>query len=71
MGPYLAITLLIVYTSILSAQRFSYKRNIIKLITVKAITIKGDKVIVNVVRHFYKIEKSSNGLEVGKSRLRY
>ena len=36
MGPYLAIVLLIKYISILSAQRPSYKRNIIKLITIKS-----------------------------------
>jgi hypothetical protein len=51
MGPCLAMTLLIGYTSILFMQRLSYKRNIIKLITVKATTVKGDKVIINIVRH--------------------
>jgi hypothetical protein len=71
MGPYLAMTLLIRYTSVLSVQRPSYKRNITKLITIKAITVKNDKVIVNIVRHFYKIEESLNGLKVGKLRLRY
>ena len=65
------MTLLIKYTSVLFMQRPSYKRNITKLITIKAATVKGDKVIVNIVRHFYKIKESPNGLEVGKLRLRY
>ena len=43
----------------------------IKLITVKTTTVKGDKIIVNIVRHFYKIKESLNGLEVKKSRLKY
>jgi hypothetical protein len=43
MGPYLVIILLIKYTSVLSTQRFSYKRNITKLRTIKAITKKGNK----------------------------
>ena len=43
MGPYLAIALLIKYTFTLSVQRPSYKRNITKLITVKAATVKSDK----------------------------
>jgi hypothetical protein len=42
-GPCLAIILLIEYTFMLSTQRLSYKRNITKLRTVKAITKKGDK----------------------------
>ena len=47
-GPYLAMVLLIKYIFILFAQRPSYKRNITKLITVKAVIvkaviIKGDK----------------------------
>ena len=65
------MTLLIGYTSVLSIQRPSYKRNITKLITVKAATVKSDKVIVNIVGHFYKVKESPNGLEVEKSRLRY
>ena len=65
------MTLLIGYTSTLFTQRPSYKRNITKLITVKAATVKGNKVIINIIRHFYKIKKSPNGLKVGKSRLRY
>ena len=71
MEPCLVITLLIRYTSVLSAQRPSYKRNITKLITVKAATVKGDKVIVNIVRHFYKVKESPNSLKVGKLKLRY
>jgi hypothetical protein len=43
MGPCPAMILLIEYIFVLSAQRFSYKRNIIKLKTVKAITKKGNK----------------------------
>ena len=35
--------LLIGYTSVLSVQRLSYKRNITKLRTIKAITEKGDR----------------------------
>ena len=42
-GPYPAIILLIKYTSALSIQRPSYKRNMTKLRTKKAITKKGDK----------------------------
>ena len=42
-GPYLAIILLIKYTSILFTQRPSYKRNITKLKTIKVITKKGNK----------------------------
>ena len=71
MEPYLAITLLIRYTSAPSTQRPSYRRNITKLITIKAATIKSDKVIINIVRHFYKVKESLNGLKVKKSRLRY
>ena len=52
-------------------QRPSYGKNITKLITVKATTIKSDKVVVNIIRHFYKVKKSLNGLKVGKLRLRY
>ena len=52
-------------------QRLSYKRNITKLITIKAATVKGDKVIINIVRHFYKVKKSPNSLEVGKLKLKY
>jgi hypothetical protein len=43
MGPCLAIILLIRYISALSMQRPSYKRNITKLRTVKAVTKKGNK----------------------------
>ena len=43
MGPYPVIILLIEYTSVLSMQRLSYRRNIIKLRTEKVITKKGDK----------------------------
>jgi SNF2 family DNA or RNA helicase len=43
MGSYLAIILLIKYTSALSVQKPSYKRNITKLKTIKAITEKGNK----------------------------
>ena len=67
----LAITLLIKYTSILSIQRPSYRKNITKLITIKAATIKGDKVIVNIIRYFYKVKKSLNSLKVKKLKLRY
>ena len=67
MGPYLVIILLIGYTSILFIQRPSYRRNITKLITVKAATVKGGKVI----RHFYKVKESPNSLKVRKLRLRY
>ena len=42
-GPYLAIVLLIKYISTLFTQRPSYKKNITKLITIKTITIKGNK----------------------------
>ena len=42
-GPCLAIILLIKYTSTPSAQRPSYKKNITKLKTKKAVTKKGDK----------------------------
>ena len=42
-GLYPAIILLIEYTSTLFTQRPSYKRNITKLKTAKAITEKGDK----------------------------
>ena len=42
-GPCLAIVLLIGYTSVLSMQRLSYRRNITKLITAKAATIKSGK----------------------------
>ena len=69
--PCLTMTLLIRYTSILSAQRPSYKRNITKLITVKATTVKGNKVIINIVGYFYKVKESPNSLKVRKSRLRY
>ena len=65
------MTLLIKYTSVLSTQRLSYRRNITKLITVKAATVKGNKVIVNVVRHFYKIKESPNSLKVKKLKLKY
>ena len=65
------MTLLIGYIFTLSTQRPSYRKNMTKLITVKATTVKGDKVIVNIVRHFYKIEESLNGLKVGKLRLRH
>ena len=71
MGPYLAMTLLIGYTFILFIQRPNYRKNITKLITIKATTIKGNKVVVNIIRHFYKVKKSSNGLEVGNSRLKH
>ena len=43
MGPCLAIILLIEYTSALFTQRLSYRRNITKLKTKKAITKKGNK----------------------------
>ena len=43
MGPYLVMILLIGYTSVLSVQRLSYKRNITKLRTVKTITKKGNR----------------------------
>ena len=69
--PCLAITLLIKYTSILSTQKPSYGKNITKLITIKAATVKGDKVIINIVRHFYKVKESLNSLKIGKLRLRY
>ena len=49
MGPYPAIILLIKYTTILSTQRPSYRKNITKLRTVKAITKKGDRGIY--IRH--------------------
>ena len=42
-GPYLVIILLIGYTSVLSMQRPSYRKNITKLRTVKVITKKGNK----------------------------
>ena len=42
-GPCPAIILLIGYTSVLFIQRSSYKRNITKLKTKKAVTKKGDK----------------------------
>ena len=42
-GPYLAMALLIKYTFVLSVQKLSYKRNIVKLITVKTTTVKGNK----------------------------
>ena len=42
-GPYLAMVLLIKYFFTLFIQRPSYKRNITKLITVKAVTIKSNK----------------------------
>jgi hypothetical protein len=71
MEPCLAMTLLIEYTFAPSTQRPSYGRNITKLITVKATTVKGDKVIINIVRHFYKVKESLNSLKVKKSRLRY
>ena len=41
--PYLVIILLIGYTSMLFTQRLSYRRNITKLRTIKAITKKGDR----------------------------
>ena len=69
--PYLAMTLLIGYTFILSTQRPSYRRNITKLITIKAATVKGDKVIVNIVRYFYKVKESLNSLKVRKLKLKY
>ena len=65
------MTLLIRYTSAPSTQRPSYRRNITKLITVKAATVKGDKVIINIVKHFYKVKESLNSLKVKKLRLRY
>jgi hypothetical protein len=43
MGPYSAKILLIGYTSTLSTQRLSYRKNITKLKTIKAVTEKGDK----------------------------
>ena len=42
-GPCLAIILLIKYTSVLFTQRPSYRRNMTKLRTIKAITEKGDR----------------------------
>ena len=42
-GPYPAMILLIGYTFTLSTQRPSYRRNITKLRTIKAITKKGDR----------------------------
>ena len=42
-GPYLAMILLIKYTSTPSIQRPSYRRNITKLRTEKAVTKKGNK----------------------------
>ena len=42
-----------------------------KLITVKATTVKGNKVIINIIKHFYKVKENSNGLKVRKLRLRY
>ena len=71
MEPCLAITLLIRHTSILFTQRPSYRRNITKLITIKATTVKGDEVIINIVKHFYKVKESLNSLKVKKSRLKY
>ena len=43
MGPYPVMVLLIGYTSAPSAQRPSYRRNITKLRTIKAITVIGNK----------------------------
>ena len=43
MGPYLAMILLIGYTSAPFIQRLNYKRNITKLKTKKAVTKKGNK----------------------------
>ena len=43
MGPYPAMILLIGYTSMLFTQRLSYRRNITKLRTIKAVTKKGDR----------------------------
>ena len=43
MGPYLVMILLIGYISASSTQRPSYRRNITKLKTKKAVTEKGDK----------------------------
>ena len=43
MKPCLAIILLIGYISILSMQKPNYGKNITKLRTVKAATVKGDK----------------------------
>ena len=43
MGPYLVIILLIGYISVPSMQRPSYRRNITKLRTKKAVIKKGDK----------------------------
>jgi hypothetical protein len=43
MGPYLVMILLIGYISTPFIHRLSYRRNITKLKTVKAITKKGDK----------------------------
>ena len=40
---YLVMVLLIGYISILSAQKPNYRKNITKLRTVKAATVKGDK----------------------------
>ena len=71
MEPCLVIALLIGYTSALFTQRPSYKRNITKLITIKATTVKGDEVIINIVKHFYKVKESLNSLKVKKSRLKY
>ena len=65
------MTLLIGYTSVLFIQRPSYKRNITKLITIKATTVKGDKVIVNIIGYFYKVKESLNSLKIKKLRLRY
>ena len=50
MGYYLVIILLIKYISMLSMQRLSYKRNITKLKTIKAITKKGNRDIY--IGHF-------------------
>ena len=52
-------------------QKPSYKRNITKLITVKAATVKSNKVIINIIRHFYKVKESLNSLKIKKLRLRY
>ena len=43
MGSCLAMVLLIGYTSALSAQKPNYGKNITKLRTIKAATVKGDK----------------------------
>ena len=71
MEPCLAMTLLIKYTSVLFTQRPSYRKNITKLITIKAAIIKGNKVIINIVKHFYKVKKSLNSLKVRKLKLKY